>query len=318
MFERILLPLDGSSLAECVLPHAVTLARCFDSTLILLRALERQQSGRVVEAVDTVEWEMLKSEAEAYLKSISDRLQQLDLPAEQIVAEGAAAERILGVADEQDIDLIILSSHGASGLSGWNINSTVQKVILRCYVPALIVRAYREVPQDWSGLRYKRLLVPLDGSKRAELVLPLASKLASCQEATLVLAHVVTRPEVDQLGPLPEEIAGLVDKLSDWTLERAEEYMADVQSRTSDTADTHTALADHDAAQLHELVKDEDIDLVILSAHGHSGEAKWPYGSVALNFIAYGTKPLLIMQDISKGEVPPTEAERAAKEEPGH
>ncbi len=69
---------------------------------------------------------------------------------------------------------------------------------------------------------------------------------------------------------------------------------------------------------MHELVAQENIDLVVLSAHGHSGGTKWPYGGVALNFIAYGTTPLLIVQDLSQDERESTQAEMAAREYKGH
>jgi nucleotide-binding universal stress UspA family protein len=69
---------------------------------------------------------------------------------------------------------------------------------------------------------------------------------------------------------------------------------------------------------LHEVVDREDADLVVMAAHGYSGRARWPYGSIALNFIAYGSKPLLMIQDVPPEEVALTEAERAARERAGH
>jgi nucleotide-binding universal stress UspA family protein len=93
VLERMLLLLDGSSLAESVLPHAVPLAQRFDSTLVLLRALTRGQSGMAAEALDAVGWQMDIPEAPAYLESICDRLQQLDVQAEQ--GEGLGSQRLL-------------------------------------------------------------------------------------------------------------------------------------------------------------------------------------------------------------------------------
>jgi nucleotide-binding universal stress UspA family protein len=66
-------------------------------------------------------------------------------------------------------------------------------------------------------------------------------------------------------------------------------------------------------ATLHEIASDEDVDLVMLSAHGYSGESKWPYGSVVISFIAYGNTPLLIFQDISREQLKETDAEIAAR-----
>ena len=80
----------------------------------------------------------------------------------------------------------------------------------------------------------------------------------------------------------------------------------------------HLQVSDNAAATLHELVAQENIDLVVLSAHGYSGGTKWPYGSVALNFIVYGATPLLIVQDLSQDELESTQAEMATREHQGH
>jgi nucleotide-binding universal stress UspA family protein len=77
-------------------------------------------------------------------------------------------------------------------------------------------------------------------------------------------------------------------------------------------------VSDNAAAALHQLVEEEEVDLVLMAAHGYSGEATWPYGSIALNFIAYGSEPLLIIQDVPPEEAGVTEAERAAREQVGH
>jgi nucleotide-binding universal stress UspA family protein len=318
VFDRILVPLDGSSLAECVLPHVVALARPFDAHIILLRTVVRQHEGEQARAIDPLSWEMRKSEAEAYLAGVDSRLQEVGLQAEQVVLEGKAAERIVEFAHSRDVDLIVLSSHGRGGLSRWNINSVVQKVILRVYAPVLIVRAYETVAEDLGELRYKRLMVPLDGSQRAEYVLPVATALAGSHECPLLLAHVVSRPTLLARAPLTEEERELVERLVDHNRGKAREYLDELESRLSMDVESRLLVSDHPAAELHKLGEREEVDLVILSAHGQSGESQWPYGATALNFIAYGTTPLLIVQDISQEEARRTEAERAAREQGGH
>jgi len=77
-------------------------------------------------------------------------------------------------------------------------------------------------------------------------------------------------------------------------------------------------VSDNPAKSLHELVKEENIDLVAMSAHGYSGSTTWPYGSLALNFVVYGTTALLVAQDLSPDQIEPSEAEIIAKEFTGH
>ena len=81
---------------------------------------------------------------------------------------------------------------------------------------------------------------------------------------------------------------------------------------------TDIATGDDSVAVLHDMVKRVDADLVMLVAHGGSAERRWPYGSAASSFIAYGDTPLLILQDLSHDEIPQTHAELAVREGKGH
>jgi nucleotide-binding universal stress UspA family protein len=318
VFEHILVPLDGSALAESVLPHVVGMARALEADVTLLRAVERVAEEEESETVDPLGWHMRKSEAEAYLDEVAIHLRETDVQVEVVMREGKAAQRIIEFAHSEDVDLIILSSHGRSGLSKWNINSVVQKVILRAYMPSLIIRAYQSVPEELTGLRYKRIMIPLDGSQRAECVLPLAEKLAQTHECPLLLAHVVSKPEVMHRTPPPQEEQELIERLIEIKREQGQDYLDEVKAQLSVEAEPHLRVSANAPAVLHDLVDEENVDLVVLSAHGQSGEAKWPYGSVALNFIAYGSTPLLIVQDLSQEEIQRTKAEQIVQEEEGH
>ncbi len=317
MIDHILVPLDGSSLAECVLPHAVAAGQALDARVTLLRAVVREATPGS-RAVDPLDWHMRKSEADSYLGEVAERLRETGLEVKTVLEEGRAPERIIRYAQTHGVGLIIISSHGRSGLSRWNINSVVQKVILQAYAPTMIVRAYRPCPEELIGLGYGGLLVPLDGSKRAECTLPWAKNLAEFHECRVVLAHVVNRPEVARRAPLTEEERELVQRLTSLNKEEGEAYLQDVKSRLDAAVDTHLLVSDNPAAALHELVDEEEVDLVVMAAHGYSGEARWPYGSIALNFIAYGATPLLMIQDVPPEEAAMTEAERAASERAGH
>jgi nucleotide-binding universal stress UspA family protein len=177
MLNHILVPLDGSLLAECVLSHAVTLAQVFDARLTLLRVVERDQSTGLKRAIDPLQWQIRKVEAGAYLDSVVARFSRVGLQAEKVILEGLPQERIVEFTRGRGIGMIMISSHGQSGLSGWNVSSVVQKVILHAHVPMMIVRAHASLATDIAQMSYQRVLVPLDGSRRAECALPLAKKL---------------------------------------------------------------------------------------------------------------------------------------------
>ena len=314
MFNRLLVPLDRSALAECVLPHVSAIAKAFDASILLLTVLEAGESDEKQPSIDPLDWQIRKAEAEAYLQKIARQMQDAGLRVEAQVLEGKAEERIIEFAENQDINLIVLSSHGRSGLSGWNVSSVVQKIILRAYTSMMIVRAYQPVKSDPIDLKYRRLMVPVDGSQRAETVLPVASSLAAFYEADLFVVHVVRRPEMPRRTPLTPEDIGLAERLTERNKNEASKYLEEIRSRVPANVQTRLEISNRVNATLHEIAKQEDIDMVLLSAHGYSGESKWPYGSVVISFISYGTTPLLIVQDIPRDQLRETDAEIAARD----
>jgi len=318
MFNHILVPLDGSSLAECVLPHSAAVAQAFGARITLLRVLEPPHAANRIRPIDPLDWHISKAEAGAYLDGLTTRLQEASLQTENTLVEGQAAERIIEFAYGHDVNLIVLSSHGRSGLSRWNVSSVVQKIILRAHVPTMIVRAYQPVTSDLAGLRYRRLLIPLDCSQRAECVLSPATTLARFHKSELLLAHVVSRPEMPRRAPPTQQEVELANQITELNKLEATRYLEQLRSQLALDVRTRLLISDNAAATLHDLVDQEDVDLVALGAHGYSGGTKWPYGSIVINFIAYGTTPLLIVQDLSPDEVERTRAEVAAREYKGH
>ena len=313
MFDRILLPMDRSPLAECVLPHTVALARAFKSQVTLVHVMDPLHRPNWGRAVDPLNWRIRKAETESYLGDLVLRLQTAGLRTEKQILEGQAAERIVEFSLKYNVPLTMLSSHGQSGLTGWNVSSVVQKVILRAHTSIMIVRAYQPTSADVTGLRYRRLLVPLDGSQRAECVLPMAATLARFHQAQIVLAHIVMRPEMPRRTPPTDEDVELADRIVERNQTEALHYLDQVKSQLSGDIQVLVLVGDHGAATLHELVDQEKIDLLLLTAHGYSGQTRWPYGSVVSSFIAYGTTPLLIVQDLPQDKTEPTWAEVAAR-----
>lgn len=320
MFDHILVPLDGSSLAECVLPHVVALARAFESRVTLLQVMEqtRTRASGSERFVDPLGWYMGAAEAKTYMSNTVTRLQRVGLSAEHVLLEGSAAERIIEFARRHEIDLIVLSSHGRSGLSGWNVSSVVMKIILRAYLPLMIVRAYQPSIGALTELRYRRLMLPLDCSRRAECVLPPATNLARFYDSELLAVHVVSEPQMPHQAPLTRGESQLLDRIIERNHLAATRYLKQLASRLDVDVQTHLATSNHVAATLHELTDQADVDLVALSAHGYSGVTKWPYGSIVINFIGYGVTPLLIVQDFSSEEIEHTRAEMATREYKGH
>jgi nucleotide-binding universal stress UspA family protein len=302
MFDPILVPLDGSQLSECVLPHAVAIARPFNAEMILLRMLEENRAHDTGQMFDLLNWQINKTEAQLYLEKTKARIEETNIPARIAVLEGLVADGITEYAQSQGMKLIVLSSHGQSGLSKWGISSTTQKIILSAPTSVFIVRASQQAPSDVIPPTpfYHNLLVPLDGSQRAEHVLPLVTQLAQFHSSQIHLVQVVQTPEMARQMPATHEDVDLSNRLIARNREEAESYLEQVKTRSSlegIAVKTHLIVSDHAAAALHQLEEQENVDLVILSAHGYSGNHQWPYGSMTNHFIMYGKSHLLIVQD---------------------
>ena len=318
MFKRILLPLDSSKLAECVLPHLVAIARICEPEVQLLRVSEPFGVTARLRMIDPVDWQIRKAEAESYLSGIAAGLQNAGLRVSTHLYDGRPAEQIIEVAHVWNADLILMSSHGQSGLSPWNVSSVVQQVILRAHRSLMIIRAYQPVTADLTGLRYRKIFLPLDGSQRAEMPLTLAESLARAHSSDILAAHVVRQPELPRRTSASQEDLLLVNQLTERNRAEAIKYLEDLKSRIDLSIQTKLEVSPSISRSLHQIADENNVDLTILSAHGYSGDTRWPYGSVGLGFIVYGSTPLLILQDLPTNRIEPTQAEIAARETGGH
>ncbi len=312
MFDPILVPLDGSQLAECVLPHVVAIARSFEAEVILLRMLEKNQGNASAQLFDLINWQINKKQAALYLEKTKERFQGSNIRVRTAVLEGLVAEGITEYAQNQGMKLVVLSSHGHSGLSQWGISSITQKIILSAPTSVLIVRAHQHDIQAGelsANPLYHRILVPLDGSQRAEHVFPIITQLAHFHKSQVHLVQVVQTPEMARHMPPARDDIDLSNRIVARNREEAEHYLEQVKSRSyleGIAIQTHLITSDNAAVALHQLGEQEHFDMVTLSAHGHSGKHQWPYGSMVNNFIMYGKVPLLIVQDLPAKQVLPS------------
>jgi nucleotide-binding universal stress UspA family protein len=337
MFKRILVPLDGSPLAEQAIPHAELFARIFGSRIILLQVLEPKSYHENSKAVDPLSWQIRKAEADMYMQGIALRIREnlgdkslnskdkKKSRVEYYIREGKTAENIVDFAHNEHIDLLVISTHGSGGLSRWNISSVTQKVINLIYLPVLIVRAYNRSDVNESINCYRRILLPIDSSRRAESSLSAGIELARGEMSTgntmdkvgdkskLVLAAVIRPPELPIPQPFPVKISQLSEQLLQVSRQAVYKYLNEIKKRLPVECDTCMVENISVASAIHELADQEDIDIVVLCAHGYSGQITWPYGTVTRNYMEHGTKPVLVIQDVLRSEVKPTAAEIAAE-----
>ncbi len=296
MIERILLPLDGSELAECVLPHAVALSQAFGARLYLLRI----EGGKPAES-GTVAWRLRKAEAEAYLEELSVRLTASGVRrVEWRVEEGRAAEQVLQRARREKADLVLLSTHGRGGITGFGLSGTASKVVFDGRVSVLLVRAAK--PPARQPLRYRKILVPIDCSKRAEWAACTAAGLAKEHGAELVLVHVVPLAEVLEPLAAESEAHGISRRLTELNRQAALLYLRGlVETLRQPDLRVRSRLAqqsgEHVGCVVQAIVSEESPDLIVMAAHGADPTVGWAYGSVTRELLALGDVPLLVLQD---------------------
>jgi nucleotide-binding universal stress UspA family protein len=145
MYKRILVPLDGSQLAEQALPHAAIHARQFGAEIVLLKVLgplpePSMSSPRVMRSAAAASAQL----AREYLEGVAARLREEGLSAEVATVEGKPYIEIIRFAEENEIDLIAMSTRGQSGLSRWLLGSVADRVARGATVPLLLVQAESE------------------------------------------------------------------------------------------------------------------------------------------------------------------------------
>ena len=290
MLSSILVPLDGSALAERALPYAEALARPSGARVVLVRAV----SGDREHGADS------EAQARDYLNGLAARLAERISLAETAVPRGGAAEAIVEEARRQGSDLIVMATHGRGGLGRWVYGSVAEAVLAHAPMPTLLVRAW--VPEGGATpLADKpKLLVPLDGSHFAEEALPVATELADTLGGELILLRAVARPDVP-LGP-----DALMGPLLKWELDKArgeaEDYLRHLAGRFAQegrTVQTAVRVGRPDmgmaAAVIEATGHEYGAALVVMASHRHTGVERLLLGSVADATVRHGTLPVLLV-----------------------
>jgi nucleotide-binding universal stress UspA family protein len=289
--EHILVLFDQPVISPQLLLHAAKIAKASEASITLLNVLDPTASGPHEQFVDPFQWHMLKTEAESSLYKVAEQLQQLGLQVHTAILENWSVERILKYAQDNHMDLVAVTKPGTS------IGEKLHTLLRSIEVPMLIAPSTEQVSDEISTRGYQRILVPLDGSQRAEFVLPVAANLAKASNAALLLAHVVHKPEMLSRTLTSPEDFELLDRFIERNRAEAMKYLEQLVSRVDAKAEPRLLVSDKVSIALNNLVRQESVDLVVFSAHGYSSEPQWPYGSIAYNLISYVNKPLLVIQD---------------------
>ena len=300
MQARILVPLDGSCLAEQALPYALTLGRGLPAELVLFRAISIPPE--VQEALDRAGlkadplMEHLKTDAKEYLEAISQLASSTDLKFSQVIRHGLAADAIVDYVEQMGIQLIVMASHGYTGLKRWTHGSVAERVLQQASAPVLLVRAEETTLKDLrKASACRSILVPLDGSKMAEQILPVIAPIASALacEMNLLQVPIISASGAFTGGSYPPLASTLdtVDQDAKAYLDRLANDLSEQGIKVS------TATWMGPVAQtIVDYAKVNDIDLIAMCTHGRTGLARWALGSVADRVLRAGEKPILLVR----------------------
>lgn len=273
---RVLVPLDGSSLAEGILRHVPPLLMARKANLILLQVLPRG-------ATQEDEAAALRHLAEA-----SKQVEATGEDPESVLRIGDPAAQILSVCEDYDADLIVMATHGRSGIARLIRGSVAERVLRNATVPLYLASPKGLSGKSGTAMTFSRILVPLDGSKLAASIMPLVLPIVGDSQAEVVLLHVSV-PGTETVHPVPEVARKRAQ-------EKGATALKDVQqSLEAAGVKVHVVGAYGDPAEeLLAAIARHEVDLLAMTSHGREGLSRWRFGSVAEKVLREARCPLLI------------------------
>ncbi|CAN5782617.1 universal stress protein [soil metagenome] len=298
MFRRILLPLDGSQAAEDVLRLGIPIARALGSSVELLHVIPDRKSLARMGPEDPLDWRMSSRRASEYLVGPMRKLAEAGVTAEPRVEEGGPAEIIVRILQEGHHDLVALTPHGMGGRDELSLGCTTGAVLLHAPCSLLLV------PPGSDNSRLRRILVPVDGSPRAEWAMDLAFHLAESLGVEISLVHALVQPKRFGLLPGDEEQDETFRRLFRSNRAAAVRFLSQLKERHSTQGlRVEVRILEGTGDVSGRLLSEADssgADLVVLSAHGRDETVGWRLGAVPLRFLLAATVPTLLMQDLVK------------------
>jgi len=274
-YKKVVVPLDGSPLAEVALPYAEELAGKIGSEMVLLSVLPYDEPE---------EYRSLNSYMEKTLDITMRQVQKYtdgsqDCTICTATRVGNPAEGILNYVDKGNFCLVVMATHGRSGLSRWAVGSVADKVVRSTTrQPLLLIRAKGAHPDMRAKRIFKKALLPLDGTPESEAVLNVLTNIAARLKMEIILLRVLPK--------MTHALAEVEAYLNGWC-GRLEE--AGVDSR-------YEVRIGAPADQIIDLADKAVCDMVAMTTHGHMVANMWPLGSIAQKVLLAGNTPLLLVR----------------------
>jgi nucleotide-binding universal stress UspA family protein len=302
MYKHMLVPLDGSELAEVVFPYAGEIAASLKlEQLTFLQVIPPEEESLVALHKGYIE---RAAETVGNLCRDLQRTKGAGVCAEKfqsrgVLATGHPAEEILRYAEDKDVDLILMATHGRTGIQRWTMGSVADKVLRASNVPVWLVRAGLSQDIVHDHLPTRKILVPLDGSELAASVLPHAETVVKQSDAGLieVILLAVCDPTMPATYYAPATPVNWDEQVKGWK-RKDEQYLAKIEKRLRDSGLNvrSEVLIGKPAETIVEYATENRVSLIVMSTHGRSGPGRWVFGSVAEKVLHGVTTPILLVR----------------------
>ncbi len=300
MYEKILVPLDGSELAEVALPYAEELAGKMGSEITLVHVCESDGCPNrhlheyyMQKIVDDTAFCAKKHLGELVAKDVKE------IRVNSTILVGDPSVQIAEYADREDVALIVMSTHGKSGLKRWALGSVANKTVRCTTRPIVLIRSREARPDVREQGALRKVLVPLDGSKESEVIVPHIKELALKLKVEVVLFRVVASCyHICSAGDLGDSQVCYSDQEMNKITVSAGEYLDGVgEALKGNGVAIERNVRVGDAAEgIIDFAEEINADLVAMSTHGRSGISRWIFGSVADKVLHAGSTPLLLVR----------------------
>ena len=295
MFRNVMLPLDGSALADAAFPLAVDVAKRCGAHLHLVRV--HQTPTPTPEVLVSPQYDTLlhEWEQETMLKRL-DQARSRGIDGSAVLIDGAIVEELQGYAKAANIDLIIMSTHGRSGIARVVMGSVAERLLRTSGVPVLLLPSSTDSNRSASLSNIKRVLLPLDGTPEGEQILPYAIAMASMCDAELLLLHVAFSPlplVLSAVGPVPISNEFASTEESTYLGHILSSIPANVRARAA----VGSGMRPGDA--ILEQASRESVDLIAMATHGRSGWTRVAYGSIAEHVLRHTNLPMLMKRVVA-------------------
>lgn len=304
MIVSILVPLDGSALAEKALPQAVALAGRFGAALHLVTVHPPLTLYSPVDdpvaAMAEVDREARAAEAE-YLRRQAERIAaDSGIAVNDAVLDGEPARELARYVSGQQIDLVVMTTHGRGGVSRLWLGSVADRLVRQTERPVLLLRP--DTPPN--AALFERILVPLDGSVRAETALAAARELMQPSRGKIHLLFVVQPPFIFTPPP-PRKWTGPESEPIQRRQLHAYRYLRRLSGPERDPGQhiAAQAVVAYDVAnEIIAYAEEYRVGLIALATRGRSGLARWAMGSVADKVLRGGSVPVLVCHGAEDGD----------------